>query len=361
MDVQQILFGVQSTRLEWYRSYLSNRSQTVIVGSVSHGPLSINCGVPQGSVVGPSGFTEYTEEIAETISNFSISSHQSADDTALLSHIPLADISTSRVSIEHCLLAVRNWFRSRRLQLNADKTELIWFGSKCNIGKIYSVDMTLTFGEVSISPVICVKYLGVLLDTELNMKCQINCIAGACFFQLRRLRQLRNVISPQALQRVVSALILSRLDYCNSVLAGFPASALALLQRVQNSAAMLVAGLGPRDHVTSALRTLHWLPVVQRIQYKLCVLTHAAFYKYGPVYLTELFVPVSQLPGRSRLRSADSFMLDVPRVKSSVGGRAFSVSGPRAWNDLPQSLRATSDFLVFKRQLKTHFFNIAFR
>ena len=360
LDVQQTRFGIQWTALEWYRSYLSDRSQTVIVGSVSHGPLSINCGVPQGSVVGPSGFTAYTEEIAETISDFSISSHQYADDTALLSHIPLADISTCRASIERCLLAVRNWFRSRRLQLNADKTELIWFGTKCNIDKIHSVDMVLTFGEVGIPPVTCVKYLGVLLDTELNMKSQINRVAGACFFQLRRLRQLRNVISPQAMQRVVSALVLSRLDYCNSVLAGLPASTLAPLQRVQNAAARLVADLGPRDHVTPALRTLHWLPVVQRIQYKLCVLVHAAFYKYGPAYLAELLVPVSQLPGRSRLRSADSFMLDVPRVKSSVGSRAFSISGPRAWNDLPQSLRATSDFLAFKRQLKTHFFNIAF-
>ena len=119
--------------------------------------------------------------------------------------MPLADISTYRVSMERCLLAVRNWFQSRRLKLNADKTELIWFGARCNISEIHSVDMSLTFGEVSIPPVTCVKYLGVFLNTELNMKCQINRIAGACFFQLRRLRQLRNVISSQALQRVVSA------------------------------------------------------------------------------------------------------------------------------------------------------------
>ena len=123
--------------------------------------------------------------------------------------------------------------------------------------------MILTFGEVSITPVTCVKHLSVLPDTELNMKCQINCIAGACcFFQLRRLRQLRSVISSEALQRFVSALILSRLDYCNSVLAVLSTSTLATLQRVQNAAARLVVGLGPRGHVTPALRTLHWFPVV---------------------------------------------------------------------------------------------------
>jgi hypothetical protein len=262
--------------------------------------------------------------------------------------------------MERCLVAVRNWFRSRRLQLNADKTELIWFGTRCNIGKIHSIDTILAFDDVIIHPVTFVKYLGVFLDSELLMIRQVNCVAAACFFQLRRLRQLRNVISHQALQRVVSALVLSRLDYCNAVLAGLPASTLAPLQRVQNAAARLVAGLGPRDHVTPALKTLHWLPVVQRIQYKLCILAHAAFYKYGPAYLTGLLVPVSELPGRTRLRSAESLKFNVPRVKLAVGGRAFSVSGPRAWNDLPQSLQAISDQMTFKRQLKTHFFNIAF-
>jgi hypothetical protein len=174
--------------------------------------------------------------------------------------------------------------------------------------------MTLTFGEVTIRPVTRVKYLGVLLDTELGMRCQVNCVAAACFFQLRRLRQLRNVIDPQALQRVVSALVLSRLDYCNAVLAGLPASTLAPLQRVQNAAARLVVSLGPRDRVTPALKTLYWLPVFQRIQYKLCVLAHAAFYKYGPVYLTELLVRVSELPASlvvlvfvQRTRSSSTF------------------------------------------------------
>ena len=360
LDVQRIRFGVQSTALEWYRSYLSDRSQTVVVGSVAHGPLPIHCGVPQRSGIGPSGIVAYTEELGETINEYSISFHCYADDTALLSHIPLADITSYRVSIERCLIAVHNWFRSRRLQLNAEKTELIWLGTRSNINKLHSADTSLTFDGNTIRPVTCVKYLGVFLDTELGMKRQVNGIAAACFFQLRRLRQLRNVISPQALQRVVSALVLSRLDYCNAVLAGLPASTLAPLQRVQNAAARLVAGLGPRDHVTPALRILHWLPVAQRIQYKLCVLAHTAFYKYGPSYITEMLVPVSDLPGRSRLRSADSLKFDVPRVKSAVGSRAFSVSGPRTWNDLPQALRATSDRLAFKRQLKTHFFNIAF-
>jgi Reverse transcriptase (RNA-dependent DNA polymerase) len=122
LDVQRNRFGVQSSALECYRSYLSDRSQTVVAGSATHGSLSIHCGVPQGSVIGPNGFVAYTEELGEIISKFSITFHLYADDTGCLSHMPLADITSYWVSVERCLVEVRNWFWSRRLQLNADKS-----------------------------------------------------------------------------------------------------------------------------------------------------------------------------------------------------------------------------------------------
>ena len=86
-----------------------------------------------------------------------------------------------------------------------------------------------------------------------------------CFFHLRRLRS-----SPHDL----SALVISRLDYCNSMLAHLPASTLAPLQRVINAAARVVADLGPRDHVTLTLYQLHWLPIAERIKFKRCLLVH---------------------------------------------------------------------------------------
>ena len=90
------------------------------------------------------------------------------------------------------------------------------------------------------------------------------------------------------------------------------------------------------------------------------MLVHGVFYKYGPVYLNELLVPVSELPGRTYLRSSESIKFDVPRVKLAIGGRSFSVAGPRTWNDLPRTLRAISDKQTFKGGFKTHFFNCAF-
>ena len=180
------------------------------------------------------------------------------------------------------------------------------------------------------------------MDSELNMRAQVSSITSACFFQLRRIRQLKRILSQAALQRVVSSLVLSRLDYCNAVLAGLPASTTAPLQRVQNAAARLVANLGPRDRITAALRELHWLPVVYRIRFKLCVIAHGVYYNYGPRYLSEIFVAISELPGRAHLRSSTSLTFEVPRVRLLAGDRAFSVAGPRAWNDLPLSLYDSS-------------------
>ena len=91
-----------------------------------------------------------------------------------------------------------------------------------------------------------------------------------CFFYIQRLRQIRRLLRRDVTAKLISALVISRLDYGNAVLAGLPRSTIAPLQRALNAAARLVLGLRPRNHITAALIVLHWLPVAARIEYKLC-------------------------------------------------------------------------------------------
>src|SRR5208282_5582062 len=107
------------------------------------------------------------------------------------------------------------------------------------------------------------------------MRAHIGKTAAACFFQLRRLRQLRDIVNQDVMKRLVCTYILARLDYCNCVLAELPAKSLKPLERIMNAAARLVMCLQPRDHITEAMRNLHWLPLVFRIKYKLCVMMHS--------------------------------------------------------------------------------------
>jgi len=131
------------------------------------------------------------------------------------------------------------------------------------------------------------------------MKSHISQIVRTCFYHLRRLLAVRRRLEQEITACLVSALVLSRLDYCNALLAELPASTLAPLQRVMHTAARLVCGLSPRDHVTSALRSLHWLPDRHWIEFKLYLLVHQTINIRAPTYLKDLIETTASLPGRA--------------------------------------------------------------
>ena len=135
---------------------------------------------------------------------------------------------------------------------------------------------------------VVVRDLGVYLDSELSMKHHVNKIASACFYHIRILRQIRHHVSREVLKQLVTSLVLSRLDYCNAILADLPASTLLPLQRAQNATARHVFGLNRRSSITTAPRDLHWLSVKHRITFKVATLMHQALHRRCPAYLADL-------------------------------------------------------------------------
>ena len=157
---------------------------------------------------------------------------------------------------------MKDWCFSRRLQLNADKTELIWFGSRSNLKKLTQAEASFQIGSTTIEPAAVVQNLGVYMDNELNMRVHIGKVAAIFFFHLCRRRQLRFVLTSSSMQRLVSALIISMTDCCNSVLYGLPTITLAPLQRILHAAVRLVANIGYRGQVTPSLEELRWLQIM---------------------------------------------------------------------------------------------------
>ena len=162
----------------------------------------------------------------------------------------------------------------------------------------------------------------------------VNFLCRSVFLELCRIGHLRCHLTVDATKKLVSSFVLSRLDYCNSLLAGLPENKLDRLQRVKNNAARLVLGRWGRDHAKPLLRSLHWLPVRAWIEYKISTLCYRSRDSSAPAYFSDL-LSVYQ-PSRS-LRSAEAGPMTVPCIKlSKYRKHAFSYIGPVTWNSLPK-------------------------
>ena len=357
---QRFGFAVTGQALMWFQSYLTDRNQIFVSDFSQSPPFTLSSGVPQGSCLGPAQFIAYTDDTTEIFPNYCIQYHLFADDAQAYDHCPVSNVPDLINRLSACLKDLAVSYASHRLQLNPSKSEFIWFGSRSALSKIPEEYHTLTVCSSAIKCSTTVRDLGVYFDSELQMKAHVSKITSSCYYHLRRLFQLRNLVSQKVMAQLVTSLIISRLDYCNSVLINLPASTIAPLQRVQNTAARLVLGLDRRSSITAALRKLHWLPVHYRILFKVATLMYDVFHYHCPAYLRNLVTFTESDSARSRLRSSTTRSAVTVRTRTKFGSRAFSVSGPTVWNSLPSQLRLIDCRSTFRRRLKSHYFQLAF-
>jgi len=191
-----------------------------------------------------------------------------------------------------------------------------------------------------VMPVTAFRDLGVHLDADLTTTAHVTATVRACFVALRQIRSVKNSLTRDALLTLIRALVVSKLDYCSSVLAGLPGSLTRRLQSVLNSAARVVCSARRSERVTPLLRELHWLRVPERILFRLCVLTYRFLHDSAPSYLAETLHLTSDMESRRRLRSGSTSSLMVPSSRrDTLGDRAFPVAAARAWKSLPTSVR----------------------
>ena len=184
--------------------------------------------------------------------------HLYADDTRFLDCCRSTDTASLRARLTSCASDIELWFRSRRLQLNASKTEAIWFSSKPNLAKLNITDCSIQVGTSTIQQSAVVRDLGFHLDSELSMKQHVAKVAAACFYHLSRLRQIRRQVGEEFTTQIVLALVISRLDYCNSLLAGLPVCTTEPFQGVQNAAALYSNSVRQTKPTPVTLAPIRW-------------------------------------------------------------------------------------------------------
>jgi hypothetical protein len=349
----KIVFGIHDLALSFFESYLTDRKQTVLISGYSSDPAPLSCGVPQGSVLGPLLFLLYTQPLAHIIEHHSVSHAEFADDTQLYNSSSPNNIQSLLTTSESCISDVKLWMTANKLQLNDKKTEALLIDTTRKLDQ----SLKLTIGQTQMAFSESVRNLGVMFDNRLAMKDQVNKVCQTAYLELRRIGTIRHILTIQATKTLVSSFVLSRLDYGNCLLAGIPDSLLKKLQKVQNCAARLILRAPRQTSSTPLLEKLHWLPVAQRIDYKIATICFNIINQTAPQYLSDIVSIYT--PSRTLRSSADSRLFKIPRYnKKTQGQRSFSHYAPSLWNNLPYSVRHSSTLEQFKRSLKTHLFHL---
>ncbi len=289
--------GVSDVALDWFISYLSNRSFSVMLAdSSSSAPLV--CGVPQGSILGPLLFTIYLLPLGKIIQKYDVNFHCYADDTQL--YVPLKPGCSDVSNILSCLDDIKKWMFNNSLQLNDSKSEvLIVIPAGLSINNLNLPSSSLGVLASNIHKE--ARNLSVTFDSGVSFDAQVTKVLQSCFSQLRQLTKLKSILSRSDLDKVIHAFITSRLDYYNALYSGISKRNIQRLQLIQNAAARFLTGTKRSDHITPILAALHWLPVSFRIDFKILLLVFKALNGQAPAYIGDMLNPYE--PGRS-LRSS---------------------------------------------------------
>ena len=349
--------GITGTALDWFTSYLESRTYSVCIDSYKTKPRIISHGVPQGSVLAPILFNIYLAPLLDIFDRYpEIHFHTYADDIQVYCSLP--DPSTNISILNNCLDEISGWLASNSLSLNTNKTTVLLIKSPTTSTNIPSIRINNQIIKYSSTA----QNLGIILDQKLSFSQYTTSLSKSINRTLHTIRLIRPSITTKLAQLLVTSLILPRIDYCNSTLHRLPRNSIIPFTKLLYSAARIVYRIPKysRTHITPYLRILHWLPITQRIQYKIMLLTHLATHHNKPDYLTDLLTDYN--PSRSQ-RTENQYKLHTHNCTNLTIKQqsAFSIAAPKLWNSLPTSLRSLSSTPSFKRKLKTYLFSFAYQ
>ena len=345
LTILEFEIGITGVALEWFKQFLTNRTQRVKVGDTYSETALLLYGVIQGSILGPRLFNIYIRSVYKRVEPTKFEIVGFADDHQVLKTFAISlKLTALGDDIRNCLSVMAEWMTEFFLCLNQTKT------------KILVVAPPSVKAEIIISGVIlensCIRFvesaknLGVIIDSVLNFEEQIDKVVKSCFMTIRELSKVKIYLTQQQLQVLVYSKIFTNLDYCNSLYYGLPAYTINKLQRVQNCAARLVwkSKIPFTSSLDGVYGCLNWLRIRFRIIYKVLLIVHHCLHKNAPTEVAAL-IQYSQ--------SQRTMKLQETRTLNSYGDRAFSHVGPKLWNLLPGEIREQHDLVSFKQNLKT--------
>jgi exonuclease III len=341
--------GIVGHALHWIKTYLSGRSQSVVIGDSISSPLPILSGVPQGSVLGPLLFTIYLLGIGEIFNKYSIKFVIYADDIQLIVSTSVSDMDSAIHRINSCLSEVKKWLLSHKLVLNEKKTEVILLGNRQILSRLKLSNILIN--GVNFPLASSVRDLGVTIDKHLTFKNQVAKVCSNMFFHLRVIARVRKSLTLNQCLLLIQSLVSSRFLFCCTIYNNLPECSLQKFQRVLNSS-MRVAVRKRKSQSVSEDFTQHgWLSIEKMLLYHTASFIFNILSSGKPVYLNSWLQERTSL---SSLRSSSQSLLGVHTSNTNIGSRAFRCYGPKLWNSIPSTIKDCRTRQAFQLQLRQH-------
>ena len=244
--------------------------------------------MPQGSIQGAFLFSSHASTLDEIVKDLILNGF--ADDHSVrktfkpdqLEHHQ--ELNTIAV-IEKSILDIKSWMDAVRLKMNNSKTEFIYFGGPGQLAKCIINQINVNGEQIPKSQMM--RYLGAYLDSTLNLK-QHKMKCKAAMLNLLKIKATRKYLTTEASTKALTTLVMTHLDYANSILTGLPKASICQLQRVQNMAARIILQGNKSESSSKCLEDLHWLPIHYQINFKVITLVFKCIHRLAPSYLEEL-------------------------------------------------------------------------
>ena len=338
-------YGIRGISHKWFESYLRNRQQFVSINGCDSSLRPIECGVPQGSILGPLLFILYINDIANcsTLLHFTLF----ADNTNLLSSNSDLQKLNQNLNCELNKLAI--WFKANKLSLNIKKTNFITFGKK-KISKNFKFKISME--GVEIDQVNSTKFLGVFIDEKLNWKEQILKLSRKISINVHVLRKVCPKIDSKSSLMLYYALIQSHLSYCTMVWGGTCKMNLEILLKLQKKAIRIITCSKYLEHTNPIFRNLRLLRVGDLYKLQVALFVHKHNYNYFSYTSLNHFFHLQRAPNTHATRNV-SHRLFIQSYRTEVRGKSINFIGPRIWNSIPLDIRTIQNPIEFKKNLKS--------
>ena len=340
-------YGIRGCALEWFRSYLTDRKQYVSVNGSNSNLLSITCGVPQGSVLGPLLFLIYINDLPNASKKLTF--YLFADDTNI--YYESKDLSNLTKVVNKELRLVKKWLDANKLSLNIDKTNYIIFHSS---SVKFPSGSDIKIGKKHVKRVKFVKFLGLLLDEHLCWKYHLSELSKKLARTCGMFFKIRNLLPLDVLICLYNALFLSFLQYGLIVWGQTYASYIDPIFKLQKKAVRAISFQPRMSPSLPIFNDLKLLKLSEIFELRLLTFVFDSVKKTSPSCFHDFFLFNSSVHQYSTRQASQGDLYMFRRNSLQYGLKSIRYLGAKLWNTLPIELRNAPSKASFKAKLKMH-------